>query len=304
MSFVTTVPEALAAAAGQLEGIGTSVAAENAAAAAPTTGLLPAAADEVSALQAGVFSTYGQLYQTLSAQAQAVHQQFVNTLATSAGSYGATEAANQAAAASTPLSGFGSLLGGSSSATSAATASTSPGGILNQLTALLTGPGILGTGGLNSPVANLANVQVGNWASASSDLIGMAGGGLLTALPAEAAEGVGADLGAGLVGANMADAVAPAAGGLGGAPVLASMGQASSLGALSVPPSWAGETVPLSSATPATLTGAGWTAAPQTGSVATLPAGMPVGSGGRGGYGYGTPRYGVKPTVMPKPAVV
>ncbi|HZU46303.1 MAG TPA: PE family protein, partial [Mycobacterium sp.] len=103
MSFVKTLPEALAAAATQLEALGSSMAAENGAAAAPTTAIAPAASDEVSALQAGIFSTYGQLYQTASTQAQAIHQQFVSLLGTSAGSYGETEAANQVAAASTPL---------------------------------------------------------------------------------------------------------------------------------------------------------------------------------------------------------
>ncbi len=38
MSFVTTQPEALAAAAGSLQGIGSTLSAQNAAAAAPTTG--------------------------------------------------------------------------------------------------------------------------------------------------------------------------------------------------------------------------------------------------------------------------
>ncbi|MDI3314992.1 MAG: PE domain-containing protein [Mycobacterium sp.] len=306
MSFVTTVPEALAAAASQLEAIGTSMATENAAIAVPTTGVVPAAADEVSALQAGIFSAYGQLYQTFSAQAQAIHQQFVSTLSTSANSYGATEAANQAGAASTPLSGLGSLLGGSSAATPAAAAASSdpPGNIFDFLNNILGGSGILGTGGLNSNFTNLMNVQVGNWASAASDLIGMGGGGLLTALPLESAAGDIGGLAAGLDGAVTPAAMPAAVGGLGEAPVLASMGQASSLGALSVPPSWAGEGVPVSSAAPATLTGAGWTAAPHTGSVATLPAGMPAGSGGRAGYGYGVPRYGVKPKVMPKPTTV
>ena len=100
MAFVTTVPQAIAAAATQLEGIGNSFNAESSAAAAPTTAVAPAASDEVSALQAGVFSTYGQLYQTVSAQAQAIHQQFVNLLQSSSGSYSDTEAANQAGAAS------------------------------------------------------------------------------------------------------------------------------------------------------------------------------------------------------------
>lgn len=199
MSFVKTLPEALAAASSQLEGLGTSMAAENAAAAGPTTAIAPAASDEVSALQAGIFSTYGQLYQTASAQAQAIHQQFVNLLAASAGSYGETEAANQAVAASTPLTGLGSLVGASSAAAPAATPATGLGDILQGLA------DTLGSSPLSSPFANLMNIQVGNWASAGSDLIGMAGGGLLTALPEEAAEG---GLEGGL--ADLAGSVSPA----------------------------------------------------------------------------------------------
>ena len=52
MSFVTTEPEMLIAAAGDLQGIGSTMSAQNVAAAAPTTGVVPAAADEVSALTA------------------------------------------------------------------------------------------------------------------------------------------------------------------------------------------------------------------------------------------------------------
>jgi hypothetical protein len=63
MSFVTVQPETLAAAAGDLEGIGYALAAGNAAAAAPTTGVVPAAADEVSALIAAQFAAHAQLYQ-------------------------------------------------------------------------------------------------------------------------------------------------------------------------------------------------------------------------------------------------
>ncbi len=98
MSFVTTQPEALTSAAGALQGIGTSINAQNAAAAAPTTGVVPAAADEVSALTAAQFAAHAQLYQSISAQAAAIHEMFVNTLGTSAGSYAATEAANAAVA--------------------------------------------------------------------------------------------------------------------------------------------------------------------------------------------------------------
>ena len=97
MSFVTTQPEMLASAAGELQSIGSAVAAGNTAAAAPTTGVVPAAADEVSALTAAQFAAHGALYQAVSAQATAIHDLFVTTLGTSAGSYAATEAANAAA---------------------------------------------------------------------------------------------------------------------------------------------------------------------------------------------------------------
>src|SRR6201994_4218116 len=98
MSFVTTQPEALSAAATSLQGIGAGLSAQNAAAAAPTTGVVPAAADEVSALTAAQFAAHAQMYQAVSEQAAAIHELFVNTLATSSGSYAVTEAANAAAA--------------------------------------------------------------------------------------------------------------------------------------------------------------------------------------------------------------
>jgi hypothetical protein len=98
MSFVTTQPAMLTWAAGNLTGIGSAMSAENSAAAAPTTGVVPAAADEVSALAAAQFAVHAQMYQVISAQAAAVHDMFVNTLLTSAGSYAVTEAANAVAA--------------------------------------------------------------------------------------------------------------------------------------------------------------------------------------------------------------
>ncbi|MBS9536232.1 PE family protein [Mycobacterium sp. M1] len=98
MSFVTTQPEMLSMAARELQAIGSMVSSENAAAASPTTGISPAAADEVSLLTAAQFAAHAQLYQTISAQAAAIHEQFVQTLGISAESYAATEAANAAAA--------------------------------------------------------------------------------------------------------------------------------------------------------------------------------------------------------------
>jgi len=94
MPYVTIQPEALAAAAANLAGVGATMSAQNAAAAAPTTGVLPAAADEVSVLAAAQFAVHAQMYQAISTQAEAIHQQFVSTLGMSATSYAATEAAN------------------------------------------------------------------------------------------------------------------------------------------------------------------------------------------------------------------
>lgn len=98
MSFVITQPEALTSAAGEFAAIGSAITSGSAAAATPTTGVVPAAADEVSALTAAQFVAHGQMFQAVSAQAAAIHEQFVATLGLSAGSYAATEAANAAAA--------------------------------------------------------------------------------------------------------------------------------------------------------------------------------------------------------------
>lgn len=94
MSFVVTQPQVLTAAAADFGSIGASMSASNAAAAAPTTGVIPAAADEVSALTAAQFAMHAQMYQQVSAQATAIHEMFVQTLGMSADSYLATEVAN------------------------------------------------------------------------------------------------------------------------------------------------------------------------------------------------------------------
>jgi hypothetical protein len=96
VSFVTTVPEMLLAAAGNLGSVGAAVAAGNATAAGPTTGVVPAAPDEVSALTAAQFAAHAAMYQAVAVQAAAIHDLFVATLGTTAGSYAATEAANVA----------------------------------------------------------------------------------------------------------------------------------------------------------------------------------------------------------------
>jgi PE family len=96
MSFVATVPAALAAASGDLAGIGSVMVAQSAAAAGPTTGVVPAAADVVSALTATQFAAHAQMYQAVAAMAASVHSVVVSTLAGDAGWYAAAEAVNLA----------------------------------------------------------------------------------------------------------------------------------------------------------------------------------------------------------------
>lgn len=98
MSFVITHPEALAAAASHLNGVGSGMAAQNIAAAAATTALLPAAADEVSALTATQFNAHAAMYQAASTRAMAIHELFVAMLGASGRTYAATEAINTVAA--------------------------------------------------------------------------------------------------------------------------------------------------------------------------------------------------------------
>lgn len=80
MSYVIAAPEQVQAAAQDLAGIRTSLAEAAATIAGPTTGIVPAAADEVSATIAAMFGNFGQEFQLLSAQAQGFHAEFVNLM--------------------------------------------------------------------------------------------------------------------------------------------------------------------------------------------------------------------------------
>jgi hypothetical protein len=282
MSFLTTIPQELLSAAAQLEGIGTALTAHNAGAAAPTTAIAPAAADPVSILQSGIFSSYGTLYQQLAAEAQAIQQQFTSTLGLSSGTYSATEASNATAAAATdPISS-----------------------IINAISTFLGGPvGSLNGNpfSLSGNFANVLNFESGNWASAMSDVLGVAGGGLLPAAGADVA-----DVGA----VDAVDTVSPATGmgGMGavGMMPMGGLGQATMVGSLSAPPSWAGSVTPGAGVTAATpLETVGWTAAAPQAAPGTFVPGVPgMASAARNSAGFGAPRYGVKPIVMPKVTAV
>ena len=107
MSYVLAVPDFVASAASDLAGIGSALTAAHAAAAAPTTGVVAAGTDEVSAAAASLFAGHGRAFQALSSQTAAFHSQFVQTLNTAGGAYTAAEAAN-----ASPLQAVKSLSSG------------------------------------------------------------------------------------------------------------------------------------------------------------------------------------------------
>ncbi|BBZ44383.1 PE family protein [Mycobacterium parmense] len=94
MSFVVATPDAVQAAAEKLAGIRSALVEASASAGVPTTGVVAAAQDEVSASVAAMFDTFGQEYQAISAQATAFHEQFVNLISSGAAAYLGTEIAN------------------------------------------------------------------------------------------------------------------------------------------------------------------------------------------------------------------
>ncbi|POY16744.1 PE family protein, partial [Mycobacterium kansasii] len=110
MSYLVAGPEYLSAAANSLAGIGSTLGEANAAAAASTTRIFAPALDEVSKAATALFSQHAQAYQAFSAHAARFHEQFVRTLATSAGLYHSTETFNAlgAAAATNPLTAMNS----------------------------------------------------------------------------------------------------------------------------------------------------------------------------------------------------
>jgi hypothetical protein len=93
MSYVIAAPEYVTAAATDLANIGSMISEANSAA-APISTVLPAGADEVSAGIAALFEAHAQVYQALSAQAAAFHDQFVQLMNFGSQQYALSEAAN------------------------------------------------------------------------------------------------------------------------------------------------------------------------------------------------------------------
>ncbi|MCV7099392.1 PE family protein, partial [Mycobacterium palustre] len=155
MSFVFAVPETVSAAASNLATIGSTISTAAANAAAPTTGLVPAAADEVSAGVAALFSSHAREYQAIIAQVEAFHSQFVTTLNAGGASYAATEAAN-----ASPLQ---QLLN-----------------VINTPTELIAGRPLIGNGANAAPGSGAAGqaggILIGNGGAGGSGAPGQPGG--------------------------------------------------------------------------------------------------------------------------------
>ena len=159
MTYVIAAPEYVAAAASDLANIGSSLSTANAAALGPTSGVLAAGADEVSAVIAALFGAHAQAYQALSAQAAWFHQQFVQLMNAGAGEYAVTEAANASPLqtvqqgvmgdVNAPFASQTGLIGNGANAT-APVGSGSPGGWL------------YGNGGTGAPGANGTGQSGGN----------------------------------------------------------------------------------------------------------------------------------------------
>jgi hypothetical protein len=94
MAYVIAAPEMMTAAAADLANIASNVNAAHMVAAARTTSVIPAAADEVSTGIAHLFSQHSANYQAMAGQAAAFNDQFVQNLTAGAFSYASTEAFN------------------------------------------------------------------------------------------------------------------------------------------------------------------------------------------------------------------
>src|SRR4051812_17522468 len=92
MSHLLAVPEFFTSAASDVAGIGSTLNAATAAAAAPTTQVLAAANDEVSVALASLFGGYGDTFQQFSTQAAAYHAQFMHALSRSGNAYALADA--------------------------------------------------------------------------------------------------------------------------------------------------------------------------------------------------------------------
>jgi PPE-repeat protein len=180
-------------------------------------------------------------------------------------------------------------------------ATTSPDSILTELWFLFSGQSALptnlnevitGYSGYSSlwynteglPYFSVGMANFGVQIAKSMGALGGAGPAAAEAAPAASLPGLGGML----------------SGGAGGTPISAGLGNAASLGKLSVPSSWAGGAISAPSHAPVSVEGLA-PASPETGGPGNLLGGMPLAGGPSLGAAHAGPRYGFRPTVMARP---
>ncbi|MBW0011855.1 PE-PPE domain-containing protein [Mycobacterium sp.] len=94
MSYLLAAPETLASTAAEVGSIGSAITAAGSNASGPTTGLVAAAQDEVSAAIANLFGVYGRQYQAALSRAATFQDQFAQALAAAGSAYAEIEGAN------------------------------------------------------------------------------------------------------------------------------------------------------------------------------------------------------------------
>ena len=96
MAYAVADPEIMTAAASDLATIGSDLSAARLVAAAQTTSVIPAAADEVSAGIANLVSAHARAFQALTQSASTFHQQFTHNINAAAASYSSAESVSAA----------------------------------------------------------------------------------------------------------------------------------------------------------------------------------------------------------------
>ncbi|OBI20729.1 hypothetical protein A5712_01745 [Mycobacterium sp. E2327] len=215
MSFLFATPEALAAAASDLAGIGSTINSASAAAAAPTSAVAASAADAVSAQVAAFLSEHGLGYQQFSAQIAQFHEQFVQTLSSGANAFAAAEssaAQNLAGAVNAPAAALPGAAESLANAVNAPAASLLGGG----------GGGVAGVvgGAVANAVNRVESVVAGSNFLGGAGLVGgggvagMVGGGLSAAVNEVESVVAGPNFlgGAGLLGSGLPGGLSALAG--------------------------------------------------------------------------------------------
>ncbi|QUR67764.1 PE family protein [Mycobacterium spongiae] len=134
MTYVVAEPEMMASVAMDLERIGSTISAANAAAAGRISGLAAAAGDEVSAAIANVLAAHGQEYQAVATHVAAFHSEFHQALAAAGRAYAQAETAGVAALQ-------GALVAPAQGASAAPAAAMIPPFMANEVSLFLGGTG-------------------------------------------------------------------------------------------------------------------------------------------------------------------